>query len=95
MAQTTVPMNTPFAHSTSDGALLEARARWHPNLSFEEGGPLIGVMGQSDAQTPRGLLAQIELLCWALDVDTDPEPELSQRLASKVRASLQQLAGRA
>ena len=95
MAQTTVPSNSTFAHSTGDGALLDARARWHPDLDPEEGSALIGAMEGADAQTPRGLLAQIELLCWALDVDTDPEPELSQRLASRVRASLQQLAGRA
>ena len=37
MAMTTVPSNSTFAHSTGDGALLEARARWHPDLDPEEG----------------------------------------------------------
>ncbi len=91
MDQTTVSLSSPVAQPPGDAALIEARARWNPDLSPAKAQPLVRAIEQADAQTLPGLLAQMELLCSVLDAETDPEPELSQRLASKVRVTLQHL----
>lgn len=62
--------------------LLVVIGRWSPDLHVEEAQPLLDTIERADARTPVGLLVQMELLCWALDTDTDPEPELLQRLSS-------------
>ncbi|MFZ1426522.1 MAG: hypothetical protein WAS21_07110 [Geminicoccaceae bacterium] len=91
MAMPNVSLSSPVALPPDDSLLIEARARWNPDLSPAKARPLVRAIEQADAQTLPGLLAQMELLCSVLDAETDPEPELSQRLASKVRVTLQHL----